>query len=824
MMNSSSDEQKILPAVQPPEEEREPASGKPERAEAEARTAVNTRNVDKQQNYGNVDTLNNFFSSGGAPFETPLEDLLEDLPRLPPNLHPFRDPRHGHLVSELEKRRVLLLTSYQENAAYAAAFSLVHDNHFRGQDKRALFPTRSRDKERSDLDLAALTEERFLGKTPKILLIDIDRKCNLLDSALNFGPGIFGKVHKRLEGCYSYLVLAVDEDLLRDEAETAKARSTFPYYAVSHLRYLLTQDFLDRAEDLERRLIAIIERGTMELRELHKSVAARLAEGVASFEEFLLKLEQASRLPLAVRKEQWQPIQPQDVFREDSEVHKAVAFVATYLPDLSQGDFDRLVLLLLSDETSTVERTRQVVGNDGGLTTLREPIEELWSDRWRRGADRVFGDCHLRAVISGDGSWGVDFSEPYLRRELRGYLEQRFPWYVRRQCRALQDSGALFAMDLSRTTVEGLVRLFVERAIVDPAGFGRVWLLDLVQGLRIQLKGEPPSTSPEDGLAWLLEKLAVEAHLRAHFHGRLALLIREMLDREALRPMVREFFEFLIAAKQHDALLDVILDLARRLRFAPHFDPLIWLRRLLDQGSEAVRERTAKRLLTLARESGPRIYEFLAVLRSWLPEVGRPIERFSVSNRFALEFPFAYCLDVARSLPPERFGVWPSRHPLFYALPSDPAGAREELARLVAWLLDPRGVALEKADPAETMRTAEVVRIGHVADLVEHWAWVLEGSSEGGPTEGRDLFRAVVEEIDHRIGARERSWLQRSWQRRQEEYLRQAASNLTFGGPGRALLVARRAKLDQLRMRFAGLASQRGPAGEAFEPKRGIAP
>jgi hypothetical protein len=825
MTTPSSDEQKILPAVQPPEEEREPPSGKPERAEAEARTTVNTGNVDKQQNYGNVDTLNNFFSSGGAPSETPLEDLLEDLPGLPPNLHPFRDPRHGRLVSELENRRVLLLTSYQENAAYAAAFSLVHDDHFRRQGKKALFPTRSRDKERSDLDLAALAEERFLGETPKILLIEIDSKCNLLDSALNFGPGIFSKVHRRLENHSSYLILAVDEDLLRNEAETAKARSTLPYYAVSHLRYLLTQDFADRADDLERRLLAVIDRGTMELRELHKNVAARLAEGVAAFEGFLIKLEQAGSLPLAVRKEQWQPIQPQNVFREESEVHKAAAFVATYLPDLSQRDFDRLVLLLLGDETSTGERTRQVVGSDGGLTTLREPIEERWSDRWLRDADSVFGDCHLRAVISGDGSWVVDFSEPYLRRELRGYLERRFPWYVRRQCRALQNSGALFAIDLSRTTVEGLVRLFVERAIVDPAGFGSIWLLDLVQGLRIQLEGEPPSASPEEGLAWLLERLAVEAHLRAHFYGRLALLIREMLDHEALRPIVREFFEFLIAARQHDALLNVILDLARRLRFAPHFDPLVWLRRLLDQGSEAVRERTAKRLLTLARESGPRIYEFLAVLRSWLPEVGRPTERFSVSNRFALEFPFAYCLDMARSLPPERFGVWPSRHPLFYALPSNPKEAREEIAKLVNWLLDPRGVALEQADPTETMRTADVVRISHVADLVEHWVWVLEGGSEDGPAEGCALFRVVVEEIDRRIGARERTWLQRSWQRRQEDYLRQAANSGTSGGPGRALLIARRAKLDQLRTRFAALANQQGPASEeTSETKRGTAP
>jgi hypothetical protein len=800
-----SNREEVWPGEQPTgAKEEENLSG----VESPARTEVTAEEVKVLLNSPTIGTQYIYLESSGAAKDKPLEDLPDDLPSLPANLHPFRDPRHGRLRSDLEERRILLLTSHQESAAYAAAYSLVTDDHFRRQSKRALFPTR-RDKERSDLDLIALTEEEFLGQTPQIILIEIDSRCTLLDSVLTLNWGNVGRVRDRLEDHSSYLILAVDEDLLRDEAATARARKSLPYYAVSHLRYLLDRDLADRAEDLERRLLASIERG-MELRELHQRVADRLAAGVAAFEEFLVDLEQVGILPLIARNERLQPIQPQDVFREESEVHRAASFVATYLPDLGQRDFDRLVLLLLGDETSTVERTRQVVGSDGGLTTLCEQIEELWSDRWLRDADRIFRDCHLRTVISGDGSWVVDFSEPYLRRELRGHLERQFPWYIRRQCQALQDSGVLFALDFSQTCVEGLVQLFVDRAVVDPVSFGSVWLLDLVRSLQIQLPGEPPSSSPEETLAWLFEKIAIEAHLRAHFHGRLALLIREMLDREPLRPMVREFFEFLIAAKQHDALLNVVLDLARRLRFAPHFDPLIWMRRLLDQGSEVVRERTAKRLVTLARESGPRIYEFLAVIQSWLPEVGRTPERFSVSNRLALEFPFAYCLAVARLLPPERFGVWPSRHPLFYALPSDPVEAREEVAKIVGWLLDPRGAALERAHKTETMRTPEVVWIGHVADLVEHWAWVLEGGSEHGPAEGRALFRIVVEEIDRRIGAREHTWLQRSWQRRQGDYLQQAANRGTSAGPDRGLLVARRAKLDQLRMRFAALTEQRG--------------
>src|SRR4051794_6649676 len=85
-----------------------------------------------------------YFGEGGAARTKSLEDLAEDLPNYPPNLHLFRDHRHDQLLSELEQRRILLLTSYQESAAYAAAYSLVSDDHFLDKKKRALFPTRGR--------------------------------------------------------------------------------------------------------------------------------------------------------------------------------------------------------------------------------------------------------------------------------------------------------------------------------------------------------------------------------------------------------------------------------------------------------------------------------------------------------------------------------------------------------------------------------------------------------------------------------------------------------------------------------------------------------
>jgi hypothetical protein len=734
----------------------------------------------------------------------PVKELAEELNSLPPDLHPFRDPQHEKLIGELVNRRILVLTSYQESSAYAAGYSVVKDDFYSGCTRKALYPTRERDRNRADVDLLALTDEEFLGKEQQILLIEIDSRCAILDSAERLPSSAIGRIRDQLESHGSYIVLAIKEELFTKNPAAAKVLC----HSVSHLRYLLTTHLDDHAaEEMEARLLTAGKQGGMELQELYRRVADRIGTGIDAVEGLLLELEQARTLPLAERKLLLQPITTQSVFRDDSEIHRAAAFIATYFPEITHDDFHCLMVTLLGDQTRKVERVRQVVSRDGNVASITEETTELWSERWPADADQVFRDCHLGTVIAPNGTWVVDFGEPYLRRELRAHFERHFSWYLRRQCRVLQDCGIFFALTLSSATEEALVRLFVERALADPVGFGSAWLVDLVGSMKIQMKGDPPDGPPEARLVWLLEQLELQAHLRAHFYGRLALLIREMLDRDSLRPMVREFFEYLIAVRQHDAVLDLVLELARRLRFAPHFDPLLWMRRLLDQGSSDIRQRTVGRLVALARASGPRIYEFLSGVRTWLPEAGRAPERFSVSNRVALEFPFAYCLAVARSLRDEEMGRWPSRHPLFYALPpANTAEAHRELATLVEWVLDPRGAALEIADPADPTRPAEAVRIGFVGDLIEHWSWVLDSGTADRAPEARALFATIVEEVDHRMGARERAWLQRSWSRRQDEYLAQVTD---AGGPGRTAIGRRRARIDQLKRRFTALAAER---------------
>lgn len=776
-----------------PEEPLAPGSG--ETSEAQRPDSGGSSHTRQTINNGHV---NNQYNIGGSgPQLDSMDKLLQDLGQLPRSSHPYRHPLHAELVEKLDEDPIVVLTS-DEKAAFVAGHALAHASEFADRKKRALFITRLQDKDRRDLDLMSVTAQ-VVREQRQVLLVEIAERCTFLEAILHTPPGALGNIRVTLDQHESYIVLVIDEDLLRTEDPGERIRA-FQRWRVSHLQYLLSHDFAERAETLERRLLDLVGPLTTveERRAQYDRITNWLAEGPAFFEKQLEELASGNGLALEVRANQ-KAVDPGTVLKEDSPVHKTAAFIAAAFPGISQNDFDRLVRLILRDETTLKEDVRHVFRRDGKLVTVRDRNEERCTDHWGREADRIFQDCALRTVATANGAWAVDFSESYLRADVRTHLNERHPWYLRQQCDRLQRSGVLFDPDLSPKAVEGLVRLFVERAIADPTGYGSIWLLDLVRGAHRSDGTEANNEATEAMLERLSHRLS-DDDPPLLLNERLAILIREMADHDALRPVIRQFFEHLLSTKKHKALLGLILDVAPRLRYVLEFDPLIWMRRLLNEGNDEVRELTFKRLIQLARRAGPRIYEFLASLRSWLPREDRAPANYSVSERLAFNVPFEYCAEMSRWV---TLGKWPSEHPLFYALPEEPEEARVQLAPLIEWLVDSRSAAFEKPDPADPLQPAGALRIGFVGDLVEHWAWVLEGAPSETPSpQGKALVTLILDELAARLAPRERTWLQRTWQRRQEELLKAAA---LLDGNDRLNFIARKTKLEQLRVRFARL-------------------
>ncbi|HEY0141360.1 MAG TPA: hypothetical protein VGF48_10725 [Thermoanaerobaculia bacterium] len=753
-----------------------------------APSEVNNGDVRNQYNAGTINNHNYFRDKN----RRTVHELLQALPNLASPLYPYRHPLHADIVEKLEKHGIAVLTS-DGDAAFVAGHALANDPCFSGWKKSGLFIATLQDKDRKDLDLVSVTEA-LVKDERQVLVVEVGDQRTFLDAILHVRSGALTNIRVLLEKHRSHLVLVVDDALLED-ADDAERITAYHRWQVSQLEYLLSRDFPTQAGELEKRLRRIFgprPATFAERRALYRLVESHLAHGPEAFLRFIAEREAAANsgadaIPAEVR-----TITAVDVFKEDSEVHKSTAFIAASFPEVNQKDFDRFVRLTLGDAMIRKEEVRQAFRRDGKLVTVRDSKEERCSDVWGREADAIFRDCGLRTIAAGNGAWVVDFSEPHLRAALRSHLGERHPWYLRQQCERLQQSGIFFDAELSPAGVDGLVRLFVERAIADPAAFGRPWLGDLVRGTTVRSGKETPG--------------------RQRVIERLSILIREMADRNVLRPVIRQFFEQLLASREHDTLLDLIAEPA--LQYLPDFDPLIWMRRLLNEGTDEIQTRTQRRLLYLARRAGPRIYEFLATIYDWLPDEDCEAERYSTSELLALNFPFLYCDEMA---PWVEAGAWPSDHPLFYALPPDPAEASGNIGALVAWLIDTRGATDARAEPSDPLKTSQTARFDHVAELLEHFAWVLEGNPATTPApDGQALLTLLLQELDTRLSPRERTWLQRSWQRTQEELLRDAG---TRTGTERTLLVARKTKLDQLRVRFATAAAAAQKIRIQGEPK-----
>lgn len=327
-----------------------------------------------------INVVNNYFLQGDSKREIFLDNHLKDLPNLPPHLHSFRDPRHENLISELENHRILLLTSYKGKAAYAAAYSLALDDFF-SSHKRSLFLNRRGHEESSDIDLLDLAEARLLDMAPQILLIEIDRSCALLDSLLDLGWGIIARVRDKLESCSSYLVFVVDEDLIH----SGEAHIALPTYTVSHLNYLLSKDFADRAEEIERRLLAAIEGGGdhIDLQELQHRVADRLTKGAAAFDSFLLEIEEARNLPLIGDRKQW------DVFISHA-----------------------------SEDKEDLARPLAVLLREMGLTVWYDDFVLQLGDRIRRSIEQGLTEARFGVVLLSPNF----FRKEWPQRELDGLL------------------------------------------------------------------------------------------------------------------------------------------------------------------------------------------------------------------------------------------------------------------------------------------------------------------------------------------------------------------------------------------------------------------
>ena len=375
-------------------------------------------------------------------------------------------------------------------------------------------------------------------------------------------------------------------------------------------------------------------------------------------------------------------ISPQSLFKENELIGNTVLYVATFFPELSPYDFDRVVTYILGDRKTTVLVNSQKTTKKGNIKAIEIPEEKLLRDIWKESLykpDNYLIKNHLNTITKKENlSKFIGFELPNLAKKIKNYLEEKQSMYLEEQFKLAR---FLLFDDNSVKVAENAMYLSVEMALAYPNIHGEDWLFSIIVGLTEEADWNVnPQIDPGQLFNKLLTELAAEKK-RKFFFGRISNLIYQMLEFPELQDKVRSFLDRLMSVKRYDAVLAIV----KNLRFVSKFNGLYWVKRLLDEGNKEICSDTYNFLLSWLKQSGSRIYELLDVLKQWLPKSSRSPD--SDSSKLALRLFLEYCIETTERLDKRYYGYWPSKYQLFAPLRDN--SVESKLETLVSWLFHP---------------------------------------------------------------------------------------------------------------------------------------
>ncbi len=385
------------------------------------------------------------------------------------------------------------------------------------------------------------------------------------------------------------------------------------------------------------------------------------------------------------------------LYETSDALKKVVLYVAAFFQNLNIGDFERIIKLLLSEQTilisepnSKVEDTDyptespvsvtigdQVItfsnvqkgqfnqGQIGSINQLQNRNTRLLKEIWEEEGEQILKSCYLELTVNEYGSRIIDFSLLNLRGELRKYFEDvKFIEY-RNKFQKLIGGNLLF--DESPQVAKTLRDLSVSMMILQPGTeFWANWL--------------------ETSTTKALERSSNNRKKIEHTYYCIADLLRETLDYSELEDLTGVFLERLFATKRHDAVLSI----SKRLRFSPQpqFDEYYWLKQSIDRGTEDVRRQAYQILYNQLKQSNSRVYETLEKISTWLPNIDVDPEKYSPSNKYALQLLLEYLIETLEQFDQDFYGEKIFSYPLFGGLRSDES-VDYRIRMLIKWLLHP---------------------------------------------------------------------------------------------------------------------------------------
>jgi len=699
--------------------------------------------------------------------ERTLIDFTEALPPRNPRLPEFVFEELSEYLDKLKEERLVLISCPDEDVSYSAAHALIDGlNLPHGKQRRLLNIDRSAGED-WPLSIYYLSGKRE-SEDEVVVLVDAatERARPFLEPIIRANRLASGQIQDDLRRNHMYMVCLVDPAQL-DDGPRPDDELKFPCWRIPFLRRLLTR-YLEQPEEVERQIMAQRANGLWSLND---------SPFYFEVKSYLLRRELSAELERRTKTPQRSA---EDLFKQEDPLSATVLYVATYFPNLTPPEFNRLVPLLCGDTTWAA---------DGNASTQAKPAAHAQESLqvWSTAPDQILKDCSLITIPLSDATRGVRFSNNNLQDQLRKYLEREYNFFLENKFRNVQELGLIFSP--STQVSKSAVQLCVEKAAAYPEHYGSSWLAGLVTDFETALA----NAEPGETFAWRFISEPNDVKARKQFYQSLAELIRSLTEHPhpQAADVADSFLQQLLLAKRRSAVLEIV----RRLQFAPKFDQFKWLKQLFDQGNQQIRDQTSEYLRGHLKRIRHGIYQALSNLELWLPKDARPLKDYPIPARHALRLIHTYFRDTNARFDARYFGAWPSAHPLFAF--TDTTTAVFNLGLLVRLVFHPGMYSV-----AVTNRR------------ITNWFYVLEGKGEGVPQERGDnagassteldaaaVSNLLLEEIARGAGTAQQTALDVYWQDESDRLLKEM-SNSPHGGAAWQSISWRRDLVSRLIKRF----------------------
>jgi hypothetical protein len=672
-------------------------------------------------------------------------------------------------MKQWKENRFILLGGLSEEIISTTAAQLLERPEFDSYDKRLLTFDGSYTKY-SDAGFDIFT--RLPGKK-RIVLIDIKNQCRFFKSIF-IGRQYAGTIKKRLEENEILMIALLDAQLLDLIEENMRSGSFFfTYWKIDFLPHMLKKYFLDRAGELETEILKQRQYGLwgkkIEDRDFYDQIKEELERGTDSFEERVKKNMDYDPSTDESHDNVYRELEARRVFK-DEEPLKTVFFVGTFFSKLPPLEFHWLVRILLEGKSITRKRKTMIKSgrSPGKMVETEEEIKA--AEVWDKAADAILKDCHLKAVSIENVHYYIDFSQPYLRKDMEKYFMGHHSIFIKQQFLMLQNSGILFSTGISFQISDNIIQLAVKMAAMDSLYHGSEWLREFILQIksRYGIIDKRPGY-PFESITQFLEKEENKI-IRKCFYSRVSELIREMLEHDQLKEVVESFLNNTLAAGAYGIALNIVLEIGKWTLSSQYsrFNMFYWLKCLLDQGPDEVKKEIYGAILQIAIDQDSAVYDVLEAIREWLPPVEKEWRRLTPSNKYALSLIVHYCSGTVAQVEKKDYGVWPSKYPLFHNLDGNQPKQMERFENIVRWLLHPFIDSAVKEVNSYTHHTGQSTFEFHfhayITTLLEEWGLILAGNDKKKANPGalellESITRISISNADKTLQRKIMFWL-----------------------------------------------------------------